>query len=34
MYVWYNYVHVGVDEYDHHDVLQDIEFKEGMKSFS
>lgn len=24
----------GVDEYDHHDVLQDIEFKEGMKSFS
>jgi len=24
----------GVEEYDHHDVLSDVEFKEGMKKFS
>jgi len=24
----------GVDQYEHHNVLEDVEFKEGMKEYS
>ena len=31
---WCQFLLIGVERYDHYDVLEDVDFKEGMKKFS